>query len=215
MMFRRLLLSLGILLLVLGLTLLGVANGYVDSTSRMVRGAVTGFEAAGFFYKDETMVVIITTPHDWAHLITDSVTVFLNFSFIASDGGSVKFRVAYDAWTIDVSGRTLQNPELDLINVSMTGSSGDAPVSQVSASKLANEGLLGGTVLRDGNVTVALDSQTTSNNFGSSTAPKIALRADKTLFPYGYLWPLGVASTVLAVPFLVLSWQKSGRRHSG
>lgn len=212
---KKLLLSSGILLLVLGLTLLVVASRSVNSPLRTVEGATTAFETTGYFYSGETMRLTMTTPHDWAHLITDSVTVFLNFSFTASDGGSIRFRATFDAYTGDISGTTLQNPALDLINVSMFSSSGNAPVSEASVSKLADQGLLGGAVLRDGNVTVALDSQAVSNSFGSSIAPKIALRAEKTLFPYAYLLPFGVVSIVLAVPFLVLGWRKREGRRSG
>jgi hypothetical protein len=210
---KTLLLSSGILLLVLGSALLGVANSNVNSTSRTVKGATTAFETTGYFYSGETIRVVMTTPHDWMHLISDSVTVFLNFSFTASDGGSIRFTAAFDAYTTDTSGLTRINPELDLINVSMFSSSGNAPVAEASVSKLANEGFLGGAVLRDGNVTFALDNQTASNDFGSSAAPKIALVADKTLFPYAYLLPFGVVSIVLAVPLLVLGWRKrEGRR---
>jgi hypothetical protein len=175
---------------------------------------IRNFYATGYFYRGETMYVSIVADRDWAKMITQDVLVFLNVSFIASDGGRIDLVVCYNAWTTDISGSTRAEPALDLINVSMIGSSGDVPVSEASARALAKAECLGGTVQRDCNLTVALDSRSVFNNFYSDVSPLIVLRASKTVFLYSYLLPFGLVLAVLAVPLLVFGWRKRKRRSS-
>jgi hypothetical protein len=173
---------------------------------------VYGFNATGYFHKGEMIYVTIRASQQWGHVIPpDGVTVFLNVSFNASDGGSINLVACYDAEP-STGGYGMTAPSLELINVSVITSTIDAPLSAASARALAEGGYLGGTVQRDGNLTVALDGQSVFNNFMSHDPPLITLRKTEPIFLYSYLSPFGLVSVVLGVTLLVFGWRKRERR---
>lgn len=219
-MLRRLLLSSGVLLLVLGVVLLGIAAIHATSTSETVKDVrgvyannVYDFNDTAHFQRGEAVYVVIRANPQWpgSAMLPPEIQLPLNVSFTASDGGNVSLVAYYDINQPQQTGGGMNAPSMEVINVSVVGSSGAAPLSVAEGQEF-----LGGTVQRDCNLTVAFDSQSIQSlaGFGphSQDPPFFRWSKAESFFPYSYVLPFGIVLAVLAVPLLVIGWRKEERR---
>jgi hypothetical protein len=193
---KRSYLYLGIFLVILGLSLLGVSNITIagSKTVEVCQGNFV-WSVTGHFNRDEKMTVVVEAANNWSSFVgLEGRTVLINVSITGPDDGRVDFVSNFYAY-LDQS-FSVSTPLLLLRNASTFINAGSSNVAPLSVDKIQD--YIGGIANEDGNFTVIVDEQSILSNFGSTSPPRrISLdRKDRDSFPYASLLPFGVVSAV-------------------
>ena len=212
---KRSYLYLGIFLVILGFSLLGVSNITIaGSKSVTVCQGNFVWSVTGHFNRGEKMTVDVIAPNNWSRFVgVEGRTVLINVSITAPDDGRVDF-MSYFYVYVD----QYDNPHTPLLllrNASTSINAGSSNVAPLSVEKIQD--YIGGIANENGNFTVTVDEQSILNYFASTDPPRRIwlMRKDKDSFHYASLLPFGVVSAVSGVVSVAYGLHAKRGKHFG